>query len=81
MPHCIIVEFKYPYYYSRVAIQSMERTLCHNVDGCVETELPLSPSVGLSVGLSVWKVHYGKTADWIWMPFGVVMGSIEGWAY
>ena len=28
----------------------------------------------LSVGLSVRKVYCGKTADWIWMPFGVVSG-------
>ena len=29
-----------------------------------------SPST--SVGLSVWWVDCGKTADWIWMPFGAV---------
>jgi len=29
-------------------------------------------SVGLSVGLSDWRVYCGKTDDWIWMPFGVV---------
>ena len=30
----------------------------------------LSPA--LSVGLSVWWMNCGKTADWIWMPFGVM---------
>ena len=38
----------------------------------------------LSVGLSVRKVYCGKTADWIWMPFGVLsavgrgMGVLNG---
>jgi len=32
------------------------------------------PSVGLPVCLSVWRVYYGKMADWIWMPFRVVSG-------
>jgi len=42
------------------------------------------PSVGLSVGLSVRKVYYGKTTEWIRMPFGVVskvgrgMGLLDG---
>jgi len=38
------------------------------------------PSVGMSVGLSVCvqKVHYGKMADWIWMPFGMVSGVGRG---
>jgi len=27
-----------------------------------------------SVSPSVWKVYCGETADWIWMPFGVVRG-------
>jgi len=46
----------------------------------------LSPisSVGLFVGLSIQKVYCGKTADCIWMPFGVVsvigrgMGVLDG---
>jgi len=37
----------------------------------VGTELLPSPSVGLSVGRSVYPVG-GKMADWIWMPFGLV---------
>jgi len=32
----------------------------------------------LSVGRSVRKVHCGKTADWIRMPFGVVSGVSQG---
>ena len=37
-------------------------------------------SVCLSVCLSVQKVYCGKTADWIRMPFGVVlgMGALDG---
>jgi len=31
-------------------------------------------SVCVSVCVSVWEVYYGKTADWIQMPFGVVNG-------
>jgi len=36
------------------------------------------PSVGRSVCLSVCKVYCGKTADWIWMPFGMVSGVGRG---
>jgi len=32
------------------------------------------PSVCRSVGRSVCKVYCGKTANWIWMSFGVVSG-------
>ena len=45
----------------------------------------LSVCLGLSVWLSVKWVNCGKTADWIWMPFGVVsgvgrkMGVLDGW--
>ena len=35
-------------------------------------EHSLQPSVGLSVCLPVCPVHCGKTADWIWMRFGMV---------
>jgi len=35
-------------------------------------------SVCLSVGLSVHKVYCGKTAEWIWMPFGLVSGVDRG---
>jgi len=43
------------------------------------TGLSPIPSVGLFVRLSVCpKVHYGKTADWIRMPFGVVSGVGRG---
>jgi len=31
-----------------------------------------------SVGLSVWKVYCGKTADWIRMPFGIGSGVSRG---
>jgi len=36
-----------------------------------------SPSVGLSVGLSVGWVNCGKTADWIWMSSGVVSDGVS----
>jgi len=42
------------------------------------THLSSIPSVGLSVCQSVWKVYCGKTADWIWMPFGVMSGVGQG---
>jgi len=41
-------------------------------------------SVSMSVGRSVRRVYCGKTADWIWMPFGLVsrvgrgMGVLNG---
>ena len=35
-------------------------------------------SVYQSVCLSVWKVYFGKTADWIRMQFGMVSGVIRG---
>jgi len=44
-------------------------------------------SLCLSVGLSVHKVYCGKTAEWIWMPFGMVsgvgqrMGVLDGCGY
>jgi len=47
-------------------------------------ELSFISSVGLCVDLSDWKVYCGKTADWIWMPFGTVsvvgqgMGVFDG---
>jgi len=44
----------------------------------MEIQLSSLPSVGLSVGLSVRKVYCGKTADWIWMPFGMVSGIGRG---
>ena len=40
----------------------------------VQTCLQSYVSVDLSVCLSIWSVYCGKTADWIWMPFGVVSG-------
>ena len=41
-------------------------------------DLSLIPSVGLCLCMcrSVRKVYFGMMADWIWMPFGVVI--IEG---
>jgi len=38
----------------------------------VGTDLSSIPSVGLS------GVYYGKMADWIWMPFGMVSGVGRG---
>jgi len=38
-------------------------------------------SVGMCVGLSVWKVYCGKTADWIQMPYGMMSGVGRGWMY
>jgi len=41
----------------------------------------------VSVGRSVRKVYCGKTAEWIWMPFGMVsgvgrgMGALDGGGY
>jgi len=32
----------------------------------------------VSVCLSIRKVYCGKTADWIWMPFGMVSGVGRG---
>ena len=37
-----------------------------------------SPTVGRSVGLSVWKVYCGNTAEWIRTPFGIVSGVRRG---
>jgi len=34
-------------------------------------------SLCLCVCLSAWKVFCGKTADWIWMTFGVVSGVVR----
>ena len=45
------------------------------------TGLSPIPPVGLSVGLSVWKVYCGKMADWIQMPFEMMSRSVEGWVY
>jgi len=48
------------------------------------TYLSPSPSVGLCVGRSaglsvcLWKVYFGKTANWIWMPFRMVSGISRG---
>ena len=48
------------------------------------TDLSPSPSVGLCVGrsvclsVSVRKVYCAKTADWIWMPFGMMSGVGQG---
>ena len=36
------------------------------------------PSTGRSVCLFVRRVYCGKTADWIWIPFGVVSGVNRG---
>jgi len=56
---------------SRVTIQSIERKRV------LEQTCRLSH---LSVRLSVcrWMSCCGKTADWIWMPFGVVSGVGRG---
>jgi len=50
---------------SRVAILIQRKRIL------VQVMSPI-PSVGRSVCMSVCPVYYGKTADWIWMPFGVV---------
>ena len=54
---------------SRVAIQSVERKQVL-VQACRLGIYPICRSVGLSVSRSVWRVNCGKTADWMWMPFG-----------
>jgi len=54
-----------PLVISCVAIQSIQR---------IGTDLSPSSSVGLS---DRW-VNYGKTARWIWMPFGMVNGVGRG---
>jgi len=36
------------------------------------------PRVGLSIRVSVRKVHCGKTVDWIQMPFSMVSGVSRG---
>jgi len=40
----------------------------------------ISLCVSVFVGLSIWKVYCGKTADWIRMPFGMVSGVRRGMA-
>jgi len=54
---------------SRVAIQSIERNPVFEQTCCLSH---------LSVGLSIQWVNGGKTADWIWMLFGVVSGVGRG---
>ena len=45
----------------------------------VRTDLLPIQYVGVSVGRSVvWWVNCGKTANWVWMPFGVVNGIGRG---
>ena len=39
-----------------------------------ERECSCYGTFALTVCLSVHKVYCGKTANWIWMPFGVVSG-------
>jgi len=59
----------------------------NRVHAGVGTDFSPVPSVCLSVSQSVKWVNCGKTADWIWMPFGVVsevgwgMGVINGGPY
>ena len=49
----------------------MRRSLYqHSERSAHVTDLSPRPSVCVSVR----KVYCGKTADWIWMPFGVVSG-------
>jgi len=50
----------------------------HSEQSAHITDLSPSPSVYLSVCLSVRKGYYGKTADMIRMPFGVVSGVGRG---
>jgi len=45
----------------------------HSVSA-IAVDLSPRPSFCRSVGLSVRKVYCGKTAHWIWMPFGVGSG-------
>jgi len=55
--------------------------VCHSLSVSTHvTDLPPSPSVGLRVCvcLSVRKVYCGKTAEWIWVPFGMVSGVGRG---
>jgi len=52
---------------------------------CRLAHLSVCMPVGRSIGLSARKVYYGKTAEWIRMPFGMVsvvrreMGVLDGW--
>jgi len=48
-----------------------------SISAYVSDLLP-SPSLGLCVGLSVWKVYCGKMAHWIQMPFVMVSGVGRG---
>jgi len=64
------------HYFSASLSVSIASTSGNGVD------LSPRPSVGLSVfrsvGLSLWKVYCGKTAESIWMPFTVVSGVDQG---
>jgi len=67
----------YPIIINRVGIQSIEYKQMLVQVCCLSSYLLVGLSVSLSVCLSVclrW-VNCGKTADWIWMPFGVVSGD------
>jgi len=51
---------------------------CPSISAHVTDLQSPSPSVGLSVGVSVRKVSCGKTAEWIRMPFEMVSGVGRG---
>jgi len=59
-------------------------SLCINIVSVSTNGVDLSPShlsccvCVVSVCLSDWKVYCGKTADCIWMPFGIVSGVGQG---
>jgi len=61
--------------FSRVALyQASVSGLCDGTFACT-----ICRSVRLSVVcMSVCKVYYGKTAEWIRMPFGTVSGVDQG---
>jgi len=42
------------------------------------THLSPIPSVGLCVLCECPEVYWGKTANWIWMPLGMVSGAGRG---
>jgi len=48
------------------------------VQTCRQPHVSVCLSVCQSVNRSVRKVYCSKTADWIWMPFGVVSGVGRG---
>jgi len=57
---------------------SLSNVSTHGTEHSPGPSVGLSVSVCLPVGRSVRKVYCGKTAERIWMPFGVLSGVDRG---